>query len=122
MLKDELIQFETDDEFLDKLKHFQKALKLRTLSATIRFIVDREYRQKIIDKKNFTPKFLYEVTREVLKSCDTCRYAINRDNALWCDKSYNRVRIDGYMYCPKCTKELEKSCRYWRIKRQHRTL
>lgn len=122
MLKDELIQLGTDDEFLEKLKHLQKALKLKNLSATIRFLIDKEYRREIIDKKHFSSKFLYEATREILKSCDTCMYAISRDGSLWCDKSYNRVRIDGYMYCPKCTKELEKSCRYWRIKRQHKTL
>lgn len=45
-MKDKLIQIRADEELLAKIEYLQKIYGLKTLSATIRFVIDKEYRKE----------------------------------------------------------------------------
>jgi len=46
-MKDKLIQIRADEELLAKLKYLQEVYGLNSLSATIRFIIEKEHRKEV---------------------------------------------------------------------------
>lgn len=47
-MKDKLIQIRADEDFIAKLLYLQKIYGLKSLSATIRFIVEKEHRKEVM--------------------------------------------------------------------------
>lgn len=46
-MKDKLIQIRVDLDFIQKLEYLRKVYGIKSISALIRFIVEKEYRKEV---------------------------------------------------------------------------
>lgn len=101
-MKDKLIQIRTDEEFLSHIEYLQNIYGLKTLSATIRFVIEKEYRKEnIVAQQYNAPNSKFDVLKPFPNDIRCALQEINsmrKTNKRYWDL-YEQIRRAGYEHC-----------------------